>query len=272
MSFPFPCCSTLFSVVHTLVAPLGLCRMPRLRLLHSRSCRLRSLSLLLLVFLRSSSSLVSKVLVWFVCKKLGMSAMLRGLAVLPLMPGGIPPFLPLLLLFVRAVSPEATAVPPSCGGRCLAVPAPVSLPSHVAHTPMHRAVAFSTAAFSVVSVYGHAQKPDLPWMHHVLSQVDSPSKAVFVIGDWNWKPAHDNALAQRVEGFRAYPHYCGPNCHHSCSGQCPGQCFLHELLAWHSSSRCRGLFVQHRRSCGYTGRKVSEVCCFLLAQPFCHCF
>ena len=91
--------------------------------------------------------------------------------------------------FARSNGGTAVLWRPVFGRAC-----PVSLPSHVAHTPLHRAVAFSTAAFSVVSVYGHAQKPDLPWMHHVLSQVDSPSKAVFVIGDWNWKPAHDNAL------------------------------------------------------------------------------
>ena len=71
---------------------------------------------------------------------------------------------------------------------------PVFIPSHLANTPMHRAVAFSTTAFTVVSVYGHAQKPDLPWMHHVLSQVDTSFKAVFVVGDWNWKPLHDRAL------------------------------------------------------------------------------
>ncbi|OLP86539.1 Glutamine--fructose-6-phosphate aminotransferase [isomerizing] [Symbiodinium microadriaticum] len=83
--------------------------------------------------------------------------------------------------FARSNGGTAVLWRPVFGRAC-----PVFIPSHLAHTPMHRAVAFSTAAFTVVSVYGHAQKPDLPWMHHVLSQVDSSSKAVFVIGDWNW--------------------------------------------------------------------------------------
>jgi len=50
------------------------------------------------------------------------------------------------------------------------------------------------SAFTLVSVYGHAQQPDIPWMHQVLAQADSSTKAVFAIGDWNWKPAHEAAL------------------------------------------------------------------------------
>ena len=75
---------------------------------------------------------------------------------------------------------------------CFGRASPVSFLDSTRSEDDHRHVGVRASAFTICSMYGHAQDgPHLPWLGHILSCVSASHLPFFLVGDFHWRPATD---------------------------------------------------------------------------------